>query len=75
MDRPPPGVKTGKPESGGAILLMGNRSFETAPQNPFTHPAPTPASGLTDFSSSLREKNPETSTQTLRLRNSSLRAL
>ena len=30
MDRPPPGVKTGKPESGGAILLMGNRSFETA---------------------------------------------
>ena len=32
MDRPPPGVKTGKPESYLRFLLMGNRSFETAPK-------------------------------------------
>ena len=47
MDRPPPGVKTGKPESYLRFLLMGNRSFETAPKNQFPPPAPTPATGLT----------------------------
>ena len=37
MDRPPPGVKTGKPESYLRFLLMGNRSFETAPKQRYLH--------------------------------------
>ena len=33
MDRPPPGVKTGKPESGGAVLLMGKFRWKSPKKN------------------------------------------